>query len=178
MILLIDLCFEKDSLSNLEFVQPIKRIVESNKKQFEVIHYSELNEFQVQQADKIILCGTSLKDNKFQDDFEKFNWIKTTKQPILGICAGMQIIGLVHGAQLTKSKEIGMTQIITKDPILGDTMVSAYELHNSSITTPEGFTEIAFNDKGTQAIKKDNIYAIQFHPEVRNRKFIENFLNL
>ena len=174
MILLIDLT--SDELSSLEFVNPIKRIVESCKEKTEVIHYSNLNEFQVQQADKIILCGTALKDNKFQDDFEKFNWMKDSKKPILGICAGMQIVGLVHGAKLIQMKEIGMTQIIAKNDIFQDTMFSAYEMHGSSVTLPEGFIEIAFNDKGTQAIKKDKIYGIQFHPEVRNRKLIENFL--
>ncbi len=178
MILLIDLCNEKDSLSNLEFVQPIKRIVESAKHKTQIVHYSELNEGIIKSADKIILCGTALKDNEFQKQFDAFEWIKDFKKPILGICAGMQIIGLVFGAKLTKQKEIGMTQIITKNNIFADTMISAYELHGSSITLPEGFTEIAYNERGMQAIKKDNIYAIQFHPEVRNRKLIENFVNL
>jgi len=178
MILLIDLT--SDELSSLEFVNPIKRIVESFKEKTEIVHYSksedEENKQKINSAEKIILCGTALKDNKFQDDFEKFNWMKDSKKPILGICAGMQIVGLVHGAKLIQMKEIGMTQIIAKNDIFQDTMFSAYEMHGSSVTLPEGFIEIAFNDKGTQAIKKDKIYGIQFHPEVRNRKLIENFL--
>lgn len=176
MILLIDLT--NDELSSLEFVLPIKKIVYSCKEDSEIIHYSKLTEDKINSADKIILCGTALKDNKFQEDFEQFNWIKEFKKPILGICAGMQIIGMVYGSKLIQMKEIGMTQILAKDSIFQDTMFSAYELHGSSITLPEGFVEIAYNDKGMQGIKKDNIYAIQFHPEVRNRKLIENFLNL
>ncbi|MBN2420707.1 hypothetical protein JXB27_00340 [Candidatus Woesearchaeota archaeon] len=180
MNLLIDLT--SDSLSSLEFVNPIKRIVESVKEEAEIIHCTKLEDEgskqKINSASRIILCGTALKDNKFQEDYEKFNWIKDYKKPILGICAGMQVIGLVYGAKLIAMKEIGMTQILVKDTIFQDTMFSAYELHNSSITLPEGFTEIAYNDKGMQAIKKDKIYAIQFHPEVRNRKLIENFLKL
>jgi GMP synthase-like glutamine amidotransferase len=176
MILLIDLT--SDELSSLEFVNPIKKIVESTKNKVEVVHYNNLTQEQINSSEKIILCGTSLKDNKFQEEFNKFEWIKNYKKPLLGICAGMQIIGLVYGAHLTKSKEIGMTQIMAKDPIFQDTMFSAYELHGSSVELPNRFTEIAYNDKGMQAFKKDNVYAIQFHPEVRNKKLIENFLNL
>jgi len=175
MILLVDLT--SDELSSLEFVPPIKKIVQSAKEAYQIVHYTNLTEELIKSSNKIILCGTALKDNKFQDDFQKFNWIKEYKKPILGICAGMQIIGLVYGAQLKKMTEIGLTQILTKDPIFDDSMMSAYELHSSTITLPEGFTEIAYNDKGMQAMKKDNIYAIQFHPEVRNQKLIISFLD-
>ena len=178
MILLIDLCYEKDSLSQYEFVFPIRKIVENTKQKTEIIHFSELTEEHIEKANKIILCGTALKDNAFIDHFEKFSWLTTTKKPVLGICAGMQIIGLAFGSTITKQKEIGMTQIITKDAIFGDSMISAYELHGNSIQVPEGFQIIAENVKGVQAIKKDKIYGIVFHPEVRNKKLIENFLLL
>lgn len=178
MILLIDLCYEKDSLSQYEFVFPIRKIVESLKQKTEIVHMSEVTQEQVEKANKIILCGTALKDNTFIDHFREFDWLKTTTKPVLGICAGMQIIGLVFGGTITKEKEIGMTQIITKDALLGDSMISAYELHGNGITLPEGFSVIAENVKGTQAIKKDKTYGITFHPEVRNKKLIENFLNI
>lgn len=176
MILIIDLCYEKDSLSQYEFVLPIKRIVESLKQKTEIVHMTELTDEHIEKANKIIICGTALKDNVFLDHYAKFEWLKTTKKPVLGICAGMQIIGLAFGANVIQQKEIGMTQIITKDEIFGDTMISAYELHGNSTTLPEGFAAIAENVKGVQAIKKNNIYGIVFHPEVRNKKLIENFL--
>ncbi len=176
MILIIDLCYEKDSLSNLEFVQPIKRITESSGEKTEIVHFSELNEELIKKAKKILLCGTALKDNEYVNHVNEFQWLKEYKKPVLGICAGMQMIGLVFGSQLVKQKEIGMTQIITKDPIFNDSMISAYELHGNNVMVPEGFTAIAENDKGVQAIKKENIYGIVFHPEVRNRQLIINFL--
>ena len=177
MILIIDLCYEKDSLSNLEFVQPIKRIVESTNKNTKVVHFTELDNETIGHSERIILCGTALKDNEFVYHKDKFEFLKDYKKPVLGICAGMQLIGLVYGASIIAQKEIGMTQILTKDEMFKDTMVSAYELHNQNITTPIGFTEIAYNDKGMQAIKKDNIIGIMFHPEVRNRDFVLKFLS-
>ena len=178
MILIIDLCYEKDSLSNLEFVQPIKRIVESSGKKTEVVHFSELNPIIIGHAEKMILCGTALKDNEFVYHKDEFEFLKDYKKPVLGICAGMQIIALAFGGKLMQQKEIGMTQIITKDPIFGDSMVSAYELHGNGVIPPNDFQIIAENINGIQAIKKDKIYGIVFHPEVRNRKLIENFLKI
>jgi len=172
VILIIDLCNEPNSLSKYEFVDPIAKIVGK----CEIVHYSELNEDLINKADRIIMCGNALKDNGHQDNFEQFNWIKTYKKPLLGICGGMQIIGLVHGATLEPQKEIGMTQIIAKDEIFGDSLISAYELHRYTVTLPEGFTSIAENEKGMQAFKKDNLIGIQFHPEVRNHKLIQRFL--
>src|SRR3989344_7490064 len=152
MILIIDLCYEKDSLSNLEFVQPIRRIVESANKNTKVLHFTELDSEAIGHSEKIIICGTALKDNEFVYHKEEFEFLKDYKNPVLGICAGMQMIGLVFGASIISKKEIGMTQILTKDPIFNDSMVSAYELHNNNITLPKDFTEIVYNDKGMQGI--------------------------
>jgi GMP synthase (glutamine-hydrolysing) len=178
MILIIDMCYEKDSLSNLEFVQPIRRIVESAGKKTKVVHFSELDAETIGHSERIIMCGTALKDNEFVYHKDAFEFLKDYKKPVLGICAGMQMIALVFGGKLIQEKEIGMTQVITMDPIFGDTMISAYELHGNGIVAPEGFHVIAENVKGIQAIQKDRIYGIVFHPEVRNKQLILNFLKL
>ena len=170
MILLINLCSEK--LSSSEFIDPIKRIVGKCK----VIHYSELNNEVIEEATKIIICGTALKDNESLKSLDKFEFLKTIKKPVFGICAGMQLISLIFDGKLIEQKEIGMTQISTTSDLFDNETIEAYALHKNSITLPEGFTVIAENDKGIQAIKKDNIYGILFHPEVRNYNIIKNFL--
>jgi len=124
------------------------------------------------------LCGTALKDDEFMKHLNEFEWIKNYKKPILGICAGMQLITLIFGGKLVGQEEIGMTQIITKDEIFGDKIISAYALHKDNVEPPEGFRVIAENVKGTQAIRKDKIYCILFHPEVRNKNLVQNFLNM
>jgi GMP synthase-like glutamine amidotransferase len=176
MILIVDMNFKKNSLAFSEFVLPIARIV-SPIEEYEAKHYSEVGS--VEKYSKIILSGTTLKDMQFSRDLEKFAWIKECKKPILGICAGMQVIGLVFGSKLSKCQEIGMKEIeTTKENIMFSSKFKAYELHNFSIKPSDDFFALAKSDKSIQSIKhkKKDVYGVMFHPEVRNNDMIERFV--
>ena len=92
-ILIINICKEK--LHYQEFVKPIESIVEGVGANCEVKHYSKINSSDVAKAHAIIICGTSLKDNDFANHASNFIWLKDCRKPVLGICGGMQIIGIV-----------------------------------------------------------------------------------
>lgn len=174
MILVISTCKEK--LNENEFVGPISNIVKGSHL---IKHYLELDEKDIEKVSKIIICGTALKDNEYLNNFDKFNWIKNCNKPILGICSGMQILGLSFGAKIIKEKEIGMKKInIEKENKLFSENFEAYELHSNSLKDLENFEIIGRSDKSIQAIKHKNkeFYGIIFHPEVRNHKIIKNFL--
>ena len=78
---------------------------------FQVKHYLEVTSQDLKSCDKIILSGTTLKDTATLSQLEKFDWLKETEKPVLGICAGMETIGVVFGAPLIRCLEIGMTPI-------------------------------------------------------------------
>jgi len=176
MILIISTCAEK--FHELEFVKPIEKILLENKISFFTEHYSKLTEKDLKKANKIIICGTSLKDNEFLNNLKKFNWIKTDNKPILGICAGMQIISLIFGTKIKTKTEIGFyKENFTKEflSLIGEHEV--YHLHNNYATLPKNFISLT-KSKIPQAIKhkQKEIYGVLFHPEVRNKKLIENFI--
>jgi len=178
MILIIDMNYKKNSLAFDEFVMPIANIVKKNCK---VKHYSEINEKEINIYDKIILSGTTLKDNEFVKHIKKFSWIKRCNKPILGICAGMEIIALVFDSKLIKSKEIGMTEVTTiKENKLFSSGFEAYELHNFGVEPSEEFDVLAESENCIQAIrhKEKGIYGVMFHPEVRNKEIIRKFAEL
>jgi len=103
MILLINIC--KEQLHELEFVKPIQDILLKNNLKFKVVHYKELKKIDIDNAKRIIICGTSLKDNDFLKNMRLFFWIRTCNKPILGICGGMQIIGKVfRNGRIEKKK--------------------------------------------------------------------------
>lgn len=170
MILIINV--NKYKLHDLEFIKPITDLLEK----FKVVHYKSLKQSDIDSAEKIIIAGTSLKDDEYLNYLGEFAWIKNYKKPLLGICSGMQILALVNGAKLKKTKEIGQTEIkILKKDFLINIVKKVYSLHQFSVTLPKGFELIAKSSKSIQAIKKENHYGLLFHPEVMNKELIKAF---
>lgn len=164
MILLINICKEK--LHFYEFVKPVADIVKKYDSVL-IAHYKNLTKSEIEKADKIIICGTSIKNNEFlkKENLQKFNWLKKTKKPVLGICGGSHIIGLILGKKLKDKKEIGLKEIEIKKEFLGvKGKLNVYHLHQL-VVLPETF-------------QKKNLCATLFHPEVRNKEIIENFCRL
>ena len=176
MILVISVC--NDSFHYFEFVRPIEDIINDAGQNFISINYKEITQDILKKIDKIIICGTSLKDNAFLEDIKCFDWIKECNKPLLGICAGMHIISLVHNGKLKNIQEIGLTQIeFLKDFFEIKDTIEVYELHNFYVESKE-FEIIAKSKQCPQVIanKKMPHYAVLFHPEVRNKAIIKNFI--
>lgn len=178
MILIISTCSK--TLHELEFVKPIEKILKEIKKNFISKHYSKLTKSDLKKAKKIIIAGTSLKDNKFSKELKEFSWIKDCEKPLLGICAGTQIISKIFGSKLKKKTEIGYYFEIFEKNFLGfGGKHEVYHIHNNYATLPKEFNK--FNSsKIPQAIKHKSkeIYGVLFHPEVRNKNLIENFVKI
>ncbi len=162
MILIINICNEK--LHEFEFVKPIEDILKGGKIKFKTEHYKKITKKDLL-AEKIIICGTSLKDNYFLENLKYFKWLKNFNKPVLGICGGSHIIGLILGNKLKNKKELGLKEINIKKEFLGiKGKRKVYYLHNLQVL-PETFNH-------------QNFYAILFHPEVRNKELTVNFCNL
>lgn len=182
-ILLIQVC--KENLHYLEFVKPLEDILTFKNIKFFVRPYYRISSEDIQKCSKIIICGTSLEDNVFASSQNRKNWdwIKNSEKPILGICAGMQIIGLLHGGKIKKQKEIGFyKEYFSKDflGLFGEQEV--FHLHNNFIdfSNSKEFEVFSRNKKIVQAVKHrfKQIYGVLFHPEVRQKQLILRFCSL
>ena len=180
MILVVDMGWKRDSLAFNEFVLPIVSVVERFE-ECDVKHFLDIEPSKLGSYSKIVLSGTALKDHATLKQADKFDWIKTFKNPLLGICAGMQTIGLVFGVPLTPCLQVGMIEIetLTDNPLFQGAF-KAYGLHNFSVQPSSMFQTLAKSSKCLQAIKhkQKDIYGVLFHPEVRNQKIIERFTQL
>jgi GMP synthase (glutamine-hydrolysing) len=178
MILIVDMNQKKDSLALAEFVLPIASIV-GGTAGYEVRHHTEVDRETADRYEKVILSGTPLKDNAYMDHIEGFGWIRDAGIPVLGICAGMQVIGMVFGSFLVECREIGMTRIETtgENPFFSGTF-EAYELHSYSVEPSGDFEVIARSENCVQGIKHKGreVYGLLFHPEVRNKEIVERFV--
>jgi len=177
-VLIINVCKEK--LSYFEFVKPIENIVKKSGLRCKVKNYLELKEKDLKEVDKIIICGTALKDFDYLNHIKKFEWIKEINKPIFGICAGMQIISKIFALSLVKKTLIGKykVKVIKKKKLINKNFY-AYFLNSMAIKTNKNFDILAKINRVPCLIKHKNkeIYACLFHPEVYNDEIILNFLN-
>lgn len=183
MILLVDPGFREGSLGYDEFVCPIAGIVERAGLPWACQHYTALNEDELRDAAGIIICGTALKDNAFLENLERFSWLRNARVPVLGVCAGMQVLCLAFGGSVRPGCEIGMTSIRITVPhqILPDPpSFMAYELHTHSCVPPHGWEILAESEICIQAIRDPErpFFGVLFHPEVRYDRVVKSFLEL
>ena len=161
-----------------EFIKPIEGTIKNTGMSFTSIHYKNLTKEYLNTTDKIIISGTSLKDNTFLKDIERFTWIKTYEKPLLGICGGMQLIATAFQEEILNGQEIGLQTITYNKEFLGEMgEKEVYGLHNNFVNA-KIFEIIARSGKYPQAIKHPQrpIYGVLFHPEVRNKNMIEYFI--
>jgi GMP synthase (glutamine-hydrolysing) len=145
-----------------------------------VKHFLEVDPSELSDYSHIVLSGNALKDHEAVKHVDRFNWIKNSDKPILGICAGMQAISLVFDVPLTPCLQVGMTEIKTvKENPLFQGSFMAYALHNFSVEPSEAFDVLAESSKCIQAVKHKQkaIYGVLFHPEVRNQEVLKRFVN-
>ncbi|MBI4147913.1 hypothetical protein HY490_01350 [Candidatus Woesearchaeota archaeon] len=169
MILIISTC--ADTLSELEFVRPIEKIVGACTTK----HHKKLTHKDIHAATKIILTGTALAD--FEYLIHDFSWLREITVPVLGICAGMQIIAKEFELPLVDTKNIGVRQVqVVEKNKLADSTFNAYFLHTKTGT---GNFHVLAKSEGTPCMIKHpskEIYGCIFHPEVMNQRIITNFI--
>lgn len=182
MILLISSCNE--NIHELEFVKPIQDFLDLNSIDNNVIHYKDVSKKDLDKCDKVIICGTSLKDSEFVEGVERFEWLKDFNKPVFGICAGMQIIGLIYNGKLNKKTEIGYFKEMFNKEFLGISKgkeIEVWHLHNNycDFSLLDDFEVYCISGDISQAVKHKNkeIYGVLFHPEVRNKEMILRFVN-
>ena len=117
---------------------------------------------------------------------EHVSWIKEYPKPVLGICFGHQLLGLLHGAFGAKMREDRDWQEIERieDSPLFDRLPDCFDMmedHCEHINVPPGFRLIAASDACiNEAMQHEDkfIFGVQFHPEVSGNYgaiLLENF---
>jgi GMP synthase (glutamine-hydrolysing) len=177
-ILVLNICQER--LHGYEFVKPVEDVLRKGGVEFESFHYKQLDERILDRCSSMIICGTSLRDDGFVEDIDKFRWIfdNFEGKPVLGICAGSQIISLVFGGEIKSKTEIGYFDEKFEKDFLGlGGKQEVWHLHNNYSEFSEDFEKFT-GDEIPQAVKhrSKEIYGVLFHPEVRNKKMILEFI--
>jgi anthranilate/para-aminobenzoate synthase component II len=182
MILIVNIC--REEMHYFEFVKPIEDILKNAEEPFMMKHYSKLTKKDIDSSHRIIITGTSLKDMSYSKSISKFKFLLTYDKPVLGICGGMQVLCLVYGCSLEKGNEIGLKNVNFNAEFLGiNGLRDVYTLHNMVIMDDDKFKKYfhVYSKTGfIQAVKHKHFkhYGVLFHPEVRNKDLIINFLHV
>lgn len=93
--------------------------------------------------------------------------------PVLGVCLGMQLLGLALGARLRRRSgtEIGFApvDVVADDPVLGalGSRPTVLHWHADSVDLPVGATLLASTPATpVQAFRAGSALGLQFHPEL------------
>lgn len=158
----------------------------------------------IEKADKVIFPGVGEASSAMQKLRESGlnTIIPKLKQPVLGICLGMQLmcryceegntkglgifnVDVVKFDQRVKVPQIGWNQISNlKGDLFNGISENEYMYLVHSYYAPICEETIATSNYGiaySTALQKDNFYGVQFHPEkssVMGEQILKNFLEL
>ena len=178
MILVVNVC--SDKLSYFEFVKPVEDILKKARVDFFTRDFLSVNHPDISRTEKAIICGTALKDFKYLDNIDKFAWINESSVPVLGICAGMQILARLSNNDVIERTRIGRyrVKIIQKSSLSPKDEFYSYFLNSKAVEPNDEFVALAESGdlKCMVKHKRERFYGCLFHPEVLNPEIITNFL--
>ena len=159
---------------------------------------------EIQGADKVIFPGvgeaSSAMEKLKSTGLDKL--IPTLKQPVLGICLGMQLmckyseegntkglgifdVDVVKFDNTVKVPQIGWNQIENLNSELFKGIAEKefmYLVHSFYVPlNNEAIATTEYGIKYASALQKDNFYGVQFHPEKSSKageQILKNFLEL
>ena len=179
MILIVNVC--SDGLSYFEFVKPVEDIVRKAELNSVTKRYLSLNRLDISQAERVIICGTAMKDFGYLDKMEKFRWITEIDKRVLGLCAGMQILGKLYDCRLLEKTKIGKyrVKIVRKNSLTSKNEFYSYFLNSKAVEPNENFEALGHSGNLTCMFEHKNkrFYGCLFHPEVLNPEIITNFIS-
>ena len=181
MILLIDLTHPRITVLFDEFVSPVLRIVHSNGHPVRVARIEEIKSID-SACTGVIVCGTALADTWYRTR-HLTPLLNRWNGPMLGICAGMQMLVCETGGEIVPLSEIGMIPIHATEQgredilIKGKDEFSGYALHQCTVSLSPQWVSLAVSEATVQIAKhlSNPWYGVLFHPEVRNEWIIERF---
>jgi GMP synthase (glutamine-hydrolysing) len=142
-------------------------------------------------AKGIILSGAPilLSEIDYSSYIKKYQFLRDLTIPVLGVCFGHQLLGLLHGATCIKMKaedrDWRKITLIEKSSLFSgiNDGVKFKQDHCEEINLPHGFKLLAKSTHCENEAMEHIIlphYAVQFHPEVSEeygRQLLKNFVD-
>jgi len=167
----------------------IAEMVKTCKEKCVVVKWDKFKRADLKKSSGIIFSGSPamFTEVNHQPYIKKFSFIKDGKIPVLGICFGHQLLGILRDAKIFRGDEIRSKNKINvlKQDILFNGLFPETEMkedHTEGISLPPSFIHLATSSSYTNEGMRHPVlplWGVQFHPEVSGRngkKLIENFI--
>lgn len=151
--------------------------------------WTDFSEDDYGRQEKIIFSGspTFLTEVDNAPYIERYSCIKAGKVPVLGICFGHQVMGIVYGAKIFRGKPVReeiRIHVVKEDKLFEglSPVTRMTEDHTEGISLPSSFIHLAYSSEyviETMRHPHLPIWGVQFHPEVsgeNGKRLIKNFL--
>lgn len=144
-----------------------------------VVSENEFSIAEIEAAAALVLSGSpvllsEIPGKEYNEYLIKYDFIKSIKIPVLGICFGHQLIGILHGGRIgkcTPDRDWQTIRCVGQHPVFS-TLGTEFQMrqdHQEQVTVPPHFIHLATsiiceNEAMVHPLKK--MISVQFHPEV------------
>ncbi|MBK7128630.1 MAG: hypothetical protein IPH66_04585 [Crocinitomicaceae bacterium] len=150
--------------------------------QCKIVSEDQIDLNEIHQAEALILSGSpvllsEIPWEKYNEYLMRFDFVKSLSIPVLGICFGHQLIGILHGGRIgkcTPDRDWQSIQKLYAHPVLNNFQqeFQMKEDHQEHVTCPPHFIRlgksvICENEAMAHPVKK--MISVQFHPEVSEK---------
>ena len=177
---------EHSILTLREFVWPIQRALHYPST---VVPLSKLRKKHLKFARLIIFSGCPLADFSYEKHVHSLAWLKKESLPLLGICAGQQILARLFGAKLSARKTplIGLQPLKSKGTYSfhpDSSSLKAYFLHSKEVPSPRELfpgAHVCFSTPSCPVAgfvhPSKRILGVAFHPEAGQPALLRGFVD-
>jgi GMP synthase (glutamine-hydrolysing) len=174
-----------------EFIDDIQRCIALTGKYASLTPMNNLRNWQPNSYNGIVISGAPilLTEVDANELVQRFDFVKNLTIPLLGICFGHQILGLLYRSRIEIGDLIDYNEtieLVHRGKLFKDIPDGSNfrEAHKESVSVPQGFTLLARSssceNEAMESVEGEK-FGVQFHPEASGRpgmKIFENFLAL
>ena len=144
-----------------------------------IVSENEFSITEIENAKALVLSGSpvllsEIPGNQYNEYLIKYDFIKSIKIPVLGICFGHQLIGILHGGRIGKCTPDRDWQTITQvsKHSVFSSLGNEYQMkedHQEHVTVPPHFIHLGTSvicENEAMAHPQKKMISVQFHPEV------------